>query len=125
MFVQSKGQAEKRERNGLVSHFLLDRRGVPDTPLAVTWVDVAPGGHQVIHHHPETQVYVIIRGGGIMHVDGTERPVAAGDLVYIPSDALHGIQNNGDDVLSYVSAATPAFDLVAAYDGGQLTPDAF
>ncbi|MBN2304059.1 MAG: cupin domain-containing protein [Anaerolineae bacterium] len=121
MLVQSKDTVARRNRNGLTSHFLLDKNAVADTPLAVTWVDVPPGSHQNIHHHPETQVYVIVAGSGLMHVGGEEREVQAGDLAYIPSGADHGITNTGDTLLSYVSAATPAIDLVAAYDGGQFT----
>ena len=70
-------------------------------------------------------MYVIIAGRGQMTVGDETHAVAAGDLVYIPSDAPHGIENTGAETLRYVSAATPAFDLVEAYDRGQLTPDAY
>jgi mannose-6-phosphate isomerase-like protein (cupin superfamily) len=72
-----------------------------------------------------TQVYVIVQGSGIMHVGGEIQPVQAGDLIYIPSNAEHGIENNTAEPLSYVSAATPAMNLRAAYDRGALTPDAY
>jgi mannose-6-phosphate isomerase-like protein (cupin superfamily) len=125
MYVRSASQAEKRERNGLVSHFLLGSEHIADTPLAATWVTVDPGSRQVLHHHVSVQIYVIIQGGGLMHVGDETRQVSAGDLIYIPSDALHGIENNTAAPLIYVSAATPAFDLPQAYDRGQLTSDAY
>ena len=46
-----------------------------------------------------------------------------GDLVYIPSGAVHGIENASEEALTYVSAATPALDSEAAYDAGQLRPE--
>ncbi|MBN1681234.1 MAG: cupin domain-containing protein [Anaerolineae bacterium] len=124
MYCRNKSGADHRQRGGLVSHFLLGTRDVPDTPLAVTWVDVQPGSQQTLHHHPETQVYVIVAGVGEMVVGDEKRHVTAGDLIYIPSDVVHGIVNTGDAVLMYVSAATPPINLHAAYDQGFLTPDA-
>ena len=35
--------------------------------------------------------------------------VAAGQSIFIPSNAPHGLQNTGDGVLRYLSAASPAF----------------
>jgi mannose-6-phosphate isomerase-like protein (cupin superfamily) len=125
MYVQNKDTADQRKRSRLVSYFLLGRADVPDTPIAATWVTVEPGGQQIVHHHPEIQIYIIVQGGGLMRVGGESRQVQAGDLVYIPSNAEHGIHNNASEPLMYVSAATPAFDLPQAYDQGQLTPDAY
>ena len=129
MFITSKANAQKRERNGLTSFFLLDRRsevatGV-ETDLAVTWVTVEPGGRQIPHHHEPEQVYVIVQGEGEMQVGSETQLVHAGDLVYIPSDLEHGIVNRGNDVLTYISAATPPFDLTEAYDRGQLQSESY
>jgi mannose-6-phosphate isomerase-like protein (cupin superfamily) len=55
-----------------------------------------------------------------MLVGEEEREVGTGDLVYIPSGAVHGIENASEKVLTYVSAATPALDAEAGYDTGQL-----
>lgn len=126
MFVRNKEDADKRMRGaGLLSHFLLGGGDVEGDALAVTWVDIAPGARQRLHNHPQPQVYVIIEGSGLMHVAGESRQVRVGDLVAVPSNAMHGIDNNGDTPLSYISAATPAVDLTDAYDRGQLTPAAY
>jgi mannose-6-phosphate isomerase-like protein (cupin superfamily) len=126
MFVRNKEDADKRMRGaGLLSHFLLGSGDVDGDALAVTWVDIVPGARQRLHNHPQPQVYVIIQGTGLMHVAGESRQVRVGDLVFVPASAMHGIDNNGDTPLSYVSAATPAVDLTEAYDHGQLTPAAY
>lgn len=126
MFVRNKESADKRMRGaGLLSHFLLGAGDVEGDPLGVTWVDIAPGAKQRLHSHPQPQVYVIIQGSGLMHMAGESAQVRTGDLIFIPSNAMHGIDNNGDLPLSYVSAATPAFDPTEAYDRGQLTPAAY
>lgn len=125
MFVRNKDQADKRERNGLISHFMFGRGDADTNALAITWVTVEPEKQQLLHNHPEVQVYIIIAGAGKMHVAGEEKTVRAGDLIYIPSNAMHGIVNTGDEILQYVSAANPAFDLEEAYDRGQLTAEAY
>ena len=88
--------------------------------LTATWVDVAPGSRQRPHGHPSEQVYVITAGRGRMLVGGEEREVGSGELIYVPPGAVHGIENTSEEVLVYISAATPALDAEAAYDCGQL-----
>jgi mannose-6-phosphate isomerase-like protein (cupin superfamily) len=125
MFTRHKDTAPKRPREKLTSICLLARGDVADDKLAVTWVDVAPGGRQIAHNHPEVQIYVIVAGRGRMLVGEEQKEVSAGELIYVPSGLMHGIENLGEDILSYVSAANPAFDYTEAYDRGQLVSDAY
>jgi len=121
MFVSSADGASVRDRAGLRSRILLQAGDTPDAELAVTWVDVQPGSGQRPHSHNPQQVYVIIAGTGRMRVADEERDVSAGDLVFVPPRALHGIVNSGAGTLTYVSCATPTFSLTDFYDTGQLT----
>ena len=122
MFKRGRSEAARRERDGLVSHVLLNVGDLPETRLTVTWVDVDPGSGQRLHSHGPEQVYVVVRGRGKMKVGDEEQWVAAGDLIYIPPDTLHGIENLSDEILTYVSAATPTVDWEAFYDTGPLQP---
>ncbi|MGI8629649.1 MAG: cupin domain-containing protein [Solirubrobacteraceae bacterium] len=110
-----------RHRTGLSSRVLLQAGDTPDAAIAVTWVDIQPGAEQHPHSHDPQQVYVIINGTGRMLVGDEERDVRVGDLVYVPSRALHGIVNTGTGMLSYVSSATPTFSITDLYETGQLT----
>jgi mannose-6-phosphate isomerase-like protein (cupin superfamily) len=120
MFKQSISQATKREREGLVSYFLLQKGDLADSELAITWVEVAPGSSQKQHHHEPEQVYVIIKGTGRMKVGEEESEVAPGDMVYIPPDVPHSIVNTSTEALVYVSASTPSFDIQSLYDTGRV-----
>jgi quercetin dioxygenase-like cupin family protein len=51
-----------------------------------------------------------------MRVGEEEEDVVTGDLIYIPPNVVHAIDNRSSEMLSYISAATPAFDIVAYYD---------
>lgn len=120
MIVHNKERCPRRERSGLVSRILLQQGDLLDLRLMTTWVDVAPGSRQRLHNHPSEQVYVITAGRGTMAVGDERQEVAGGDLVYVPPNIIHGIENSSKEVLTYISAATLAMDAEAAYDTGQL-----
>jgi mannose-6-phosphate isomerase-like protein (cupin superfamily) len=121
MYVSDLSTAPKRELDGLVSHILLEEGDAPGGELSITWVDVEPGAEQKPHSHGPQQVYIITRGAGRMIVGEEQREVSAGQMVFIPPEVEHGIVNTGDEVLTYVSAATPAFPVTDLYDAGQLS----
>jgi mannose-6-phosphate isomerase-like protein (cupin superfamily) len=116
MFKKNLAEVTQREYQGLRSHIFLQQGDPPGTNLAITWVDVPPGARQMLHQHEPEQVYVIVEGTGHMRVGKEEEDVVTGDLIYIPSNVMHAIENRSADVLSYLSAATPAFDIAAYYD---------
>lgn len=115
MYTRNKEESPRRERSGLVSRILLQRGNLSEASLSTTCVEVARGSRQRLHGHPSERVYVITAGRGWMLVGEEKREVGAGELVYLPSGAVHGIEN--------ASTATPALDAEAAYDAGQLRGD--
>ena len=44
---------------------------------------------------PAEEFYYILQGRGVMRINGEEKEVGPGDLIYIPSGALHGIRVMG------------------------------
>lgn len=121
MFKLNKSQAPQRDRNGLKSYILLQKENLPDSKLAVTWVEILPGAAQKPHHHEPEQVYVFVRGSGRMSVGDEKQDVQAGDFIHIPSNVVHFVENTGQEMLVYISAATPAFSLAELYDRGELS----
>jgi len=56
-----------------------------------------PGGGAVDpHSHPTHEFYYVTTGRGIMTIDGEDRAVAQGDLVYIPPDKVHSLRPVSD-----------------------------
>jgi len=108
-----------RERNGLVSHILLQRGDLPEAGITATWVE---GGRVGMHHHPSEQVYVTTAGRGRSWW-GREREVGGGDLVYVPSGVVRGIGNVLEAMLTDVSATPTLGAAEAAYDTGQPRPE--
>ena len=123
MRVRRLSEAHVAERGRLRSHFLMDAGDLGSRNLSITWVDVPPGAEQHAHSHEDSeQVYVIVRGHGRMQVAGDEENVGEGDLVFIPPATDHGIKNDGEETLVYVSAAAPPVSMEELYQE-QLAPD--
>ncbi|HEV8573642.1 MAG TPA: cupin domain-containing protein [Dehalococcoidia bacterium] len=111
MNIQPLNTAPVNERGGQTSHLLLGREQFGSKNLAITWVEGAPGSMQAVHGHPDNeQVYVIVRGQGVMQVGDDMQEVGEGTLVFIPPGAAHAIKNTGDEPLVFVSATSPPFD---------------
>lgn len=111
MQVQPLDTAPVNERGGQVSHLLLGREQFGSKNLAITWVEGAPGSMQAVHGHPDNeQVYIIVRGRGVMQIGDEMEEVREGTLVFIPPGAAHALKNTGDEPLVFVSATSPPFD---------------
>jgi mannose-6-phosphate isomerase-like protein (cupin superfamily) len=96
---------------GITSYLLASPRTCDAKHLTTTLVEIKPGGHQRIHSHVPEQVYFILEGSGLMSVGNEKEHVGPGDCIFIHSEAPHGLQNDGDVVLRYFSAASRSFDL--------------
>jgi quercetin dioxygenase-like cupin family protein len=58
---------------------------------------VVEGGSYVFpHSHPTHEFYYVLRGRGIMTIEGEDRPVHQGDLIHIPPDAVHSLRPISD-----------------------------
>jgi mannose-6-phosphate isomerase-like protein (cupin superfamily) len=111
MQIQRVDTAPVNERGGQRSYLLLGGGQFGAKNLAITWVEGKPGSMQAVHGHPDNeQVYVIVRGRGVMQVADEMEEVGEGTLVFIPPGAAHAIKNTGDDPLVFVSATSPPFD---------------
>ena len=104
-------------RGGQNSYLLLKKGQFGSRNLVVTWVDCEPGGEQQMHlHQAEEQVYIVVRGRGLMKTGDDEMEVDAGTLIFVPPGAAHAIRNTGDDTLTFISAASPPMDVDALSD---------
>ena len=54
--------------------------------------EVRPGGRVDPHSHPTHEFYFVTGGNGVMTIDGEDRTVGPGDLIYIPPDLVHSLR---------------------------------
>ncbi len=76
-------------------------------PLSLAVARVAPGKQSYAHYLEQVEVYYILEGRGLMHIDDETAEVGPGDAVYIPARAHQWIENLGADELLFVAACVP------------------
>jgi mannose-6-phosphate isomerase-like protein (cupin superfamily) len=111
MHILSQNNSPRYQRDGITSYLCVSEKTCAAEKLAVTIVEMESGGFQHLHTHEPEQMYYILEGQGLMTLDGEEQPVQAGDCVFFPSFAEHGLKNTGGGVLRYLIAASPSFTL--------------
>jgi mannose-6-phosphate isomerase-like protein (cupin superfamily) len=108
--ILRKGKSPRYVRDeGITSYLMASPRTCGAKQLTVTLVEISPGGEQRIHRHDPEQIYFVFEGSGLMTVGEREERVVAGDCVFIPPDTRHGLRNDGQSGLKYVSATAPPF----------------
>ena len=70
---------------------------------------VKPGEITYKHKLKNSEVYYILQGEGLIHIDDETEKVQAGQAVYIPPDSVQFIQNTGQSDLSFLCIVDPAW----------------
>jgi quercetin dioxygenase-like cupin family protein len=61
-------------------------------------------------HKVQEQVYHVIEGEGLMHIDGKDHVVRRHDFIYLPPGVLHSIENTGTSDLVFLVVTSPITD---------------
>ena len=64
--------------------------------------EVAPGGVTPHHKHDYEHELVILKGSGVAKSEQGDRPIAAGDMLYVPPNEMHQFKNTGDVPLEFI-----------------------
>jgi quercetin dioxygenase-like cupin family protein len=78
--------------------------------VVVAWY-IKPGQKILAHTHPNGQdTWTVLTGRGEYYLDkaGTTKPIIAGDVVVAHTGCVHGVFNNGDEPLVFISVVSPA-----------------
>ncbi len=93
----------------LTSWMLISPQNSSAQNISLQISEIPIASEQPVHNHDPEQCYYIIKGRGLMVIEGETREVTAGDAVYIASNQKHGMKNIGNDVLEYMTANSPVF----------------
>lgn len=64
--------------------------------------DVAPAGHTPLHSHAWEHECYILAGEGTVETPEGEKPVKAGDCLYIAPEDRHQFRNTGNEPLKFL-----------------------
>ena len=103
--------------SGVTSRQLLFPENSRSERLTVTRVTLPPGAKNPPHRHASSeQVWVALRGSGILLVENGEPvPFQAGDTVRFADNDLHGFVNTGSEDFEYLSVTSPPVNFRGAY----------
>jgi mannose-6-phosphate isomerase-like protein (cupin superfamily) len=90
---------------GIVSwRTLLSADRTATEALTVGTAEIQPGAPTsgARHRHAVPEVYYVITGTGLVHIDGIDHFVEPGTAVFIPGNAWHFVTNNGAEPLRFV-----------------------
>ncbi len=104
MLITNKKNTNIGKYDGFSTNLLIGESNSGSKEISIQITDVEPNGMQFLHSHEQEQCYYIISGRGKMIIDDQIQAVRKGDAIYIPSNAEHGIENYGEEVLTYLTA---------------------
>lgn len=55
------------------------------------------------------EIYYILSGYGVMHIDSEAAPVEPGDVIEIPPGATQWLENNSDNNIAFLCIVDPAW----------------
>jgi quercetin dioxygenase-like cupin family protein len=122
MIVTNKDNTLAGKYEGFRTYLLIGETNTGTKGISIQMTEVDANGEQFIHFHAPEQCYYIVEGKGLMTVGGERREVSAGDAIYVPSNAVHGIRNIGNDTLIYLTANSPSFGRITESRNWPLLP---
>ena len=73
---------------------------------------ILKAGESSLVHRLKTsiEIYYILEGNGIMHIDNESEDVQQGQVIYIPSNSKQYIENTGSNELKFLAMVYPMWD---------------
>ncbi len=94
---------------------LLSPRTVGSTSGFMGVATIPPGDRISEHYHPYSEEFVyVVRGDLVVRLDGTPRPLRAGQSLFIPINVRHRFTNEGDEeafIVFHLGPLAPAPEL--------------
>ncbi len=102
---------------------ILDRTNSTATNLSLAEATLPPGAKTEEHSHSRTEeIYYILRGRGLLTLEGERREVGPGDGILIPPGTRHTIRSDDQEPLLFLCCCSPPYaheDTVLTAGGGQ------
>lgn len=76
---------------------------------SLAWAQIKPRERTVPHTLSYAEVYYVLQGNGVMHIDDEQAMIKTQDTVYIPPHAIQWVENTGTVPLSFLCIVNPAW----------------
>ena len=71
------------------------------------FVEIEPGGSIPEHNHETVESYTILKGEGVITLNGEEKEMGSGDYIFIPPYVKHSLVNTGEEVMNMLFVYSP------------------
>jgi mannose-6-phosphate isomerase-like protein (cupin superfamily) len=92
---------------------------------ATQFLGYSPPGRAPDHYHRYDEVVYVLRGEGVLHIEGEEsESIGGGSCVHLPARTVHCLENTGSEDMTVLGVFRPAGSPAEAYypDGRLATP---
>jgi mannose-6-phosphate isomerase-like protein (cupin superfamily) len=109
MKIANVNDVEARKFEGRDNYFILNPEDGGAKNMLIGYTIVWPRCEtKPAHSHEEMEeVYFVTKGKGAIIIDGEERGVSAGDVIYIPFGSTHLAKNTGTSPFEYLWVISP------------------
>jgi len=85
-------------------HILMEKADLCENGLGVTRIIIPSGASIGVHQHEKSvEQYHVLKGSGIFHDNGTDKPIKTGETGVIRPNEWHGIENTGDENMEVIA----------------------
>jgi len=77
--------------------------------VSLSRASLPPGGATKPHRLDFLEIYYVLRGRGVMHVDDHSQAIGPESCVHLPSGAVQWVENTGSDDLVFLCICHPAW----------------
>ncbi len=64
--------------------------------------ELGVNGYTPKHSHPWSHINYILKGEGILHLDGIDHEIEEGSYAYVPGNKTHQFTNRGNTTFSFI-----------------------
>lgn len=117
MEIIHRAEVETLSNGGVTSEQLLFPENSKSQRVTITRVTVTQGAKSPRHTHATSeQVWVALRGSGLLLLEGTvTAPFVEGDVARFADGEVHGFENTGQVEFVYLAVTSPPLNFRAAY----------
>ncbi len=94
--------------DGCRIHELLHPKNDPvSLPYSIAFATLEAGKSSYRHKLEQTEVYYLLSGNGVMHINDESQTVKTGDVILIPGDAIQWLENTGNEKIEFIAIVNP------------------
>jgi Mannose-6-phosphate isomerase len=97
------GAASEAHAGTIRAHEVFPKINAVGTPFDSAWGYLKNFGALEIHDHPTQEIYIVFKGEGIVSVGDEKEKVSCGDIIEIPANAPHNIENTTEGELLWLA----------------------